>query len=399
MFRSGYTELPIYFHVPFCVKKCDYCDFFSIPGSSAELQGRVVDQILAQLETLLKALRPQSIPSLYIGGGTPNSLSPALFQHLITGISRRVEPYIRHSDYEWTVELNPELISAEQLDFLNESRVNRLSIGTQSFSEDALQTIGRNAGLAETVSGLELVQKWWRQRWSLDLITGLPQQSRAAARRDLEAALAFSPGHISLYTLTVEPDTALEQRVRSGEVRPSSNDEVAAILTQLWKELHNRGFRHYEVSNFARPQQIGRHNWYYWRLQPYLGIGPAAVSTLQAANGRPIRARNTASLSTSLETETLTPTQFLLEYLMMGLRTIPGIEVEVFARIFNSDIRNVLARTIPSSLATGLLRFHTSDDRTYLSITEAGMLLLDHILVQAADEIDRLQPKLNWPIA
>jgi oxygen-independent coproporphyrinogen III oxidase len=411
MFLSAYSELPIYVHVPFCRKKCDYCDFFSIPGSSAELQSRVVEQILLQLETLLDTLRPQAVPSLYIGGGTPNSLSPPLFERLITGINRSVEPYVWHSDFEWTVELNPELISAEQLDFLAKSPVNRLSIGTQSFSESALQSIGRNAGLSKTISGLELVQKWWQQRWSLDLITGLPQQSREEALQELDTAFSFSPGHISLYTLSVEKNTPLERRVLSGEIKTSSDDQVADILVQLWSVLHENGFQHYEVSNFAQPQQTSRHNWYYWRLKPYLGIGPAAVSTLPAAKGLPIRAQTPASISefltrklvsgppfASLATEKLTPNQFLLEYLMMGLRTIPGIEVEECAQIFNHDIREVLEHTLDRSLESGLLRLHTIDKRSYLSITEPGMLLLDHILVQAAEEISGLQPELNWPL-
>lgn len=408
MFQSGYHELPIYIHIPFCTQKCAYCDFYSIAHSDAKLQSIVVGQILTQLTSLLENLKPRSIPSLYIGGGTPNSLPPELFQRLITGIARITQTYAFRPDFEWTVELNPELITPEQLEFLTESPVNRLSVGTQSFSECSLRIIGRNAGLEETIAGVELLKGRWPQRWSLDLICGLPDQSRGEAEHDLQAALSYAPGHISLYTLTVEAGTPLEAQLGAGNIRERASDEVAEILAHLWSILEDRGYRHYEISNFARPQQTGRHNWYYWRLNPYLGVGPAAVSTLQSPDALPVRAVTPASVSqftgssspeTLLQTELLSPEQFLLEYIMMGLRTIPGIEVERFMSIFGYDIREILPHTLEIHMEAGRLRLHTVDGSTYLSVSEAGMLLLDSILVQAAGEIEHLQPRLNWPPA
>ncbi|MFW6209518.1 MAG: radical SAM family heme chaperone HemW [Spirochaetota bacterium] len=406
MFQSGYHELPIYVHIPFCTEKCAYCDFYSIPNSDSELQSFVVEQILAQLTSLLATLKPLSIPSVYIGGGTPNSIHPELFQRLVTGIARIIQAYSLPQDFEWTVELNPELITAEQLEFLTESPVNRLSVGTQSFSARSLRVIGRNAGLNETVSGVELLSSYWPQRWSLDLITGLPDQSRREAEHDLESALSYAPGHISLYTLTVEAGTPLEEQLKADVIRERASDEVAEILIQLWSILKDRGYRHYEISNLALPEEIGRHNWYYWRLNPYLGVGPAAVSTLQSSSGLPVRATTPASISrftgssspeTLLQTELLSPEQFLLEYIMMGLRTIPGIEVERFLDIFGYDIREILPHTLENHMKAGRLRLHTEDGSQYVSITEAGMLLLDTLLVQAAGEIEHLRPQLNWP--
>ncbi len=407
MFKNGYSELPIYVHVPFCSKKCDYCDFFSIPRSDPQQQRRVVEQTLRQLSTLLAALKPRAIPTVYIGGGTPNSLFPELFQRLINGISHILEAYRLVPGYEWTVELNPELITPEQMDFLRESPVNRLSVGVQSFSEHYLRAIGRNAGPEETLAGLNLLKAQWNKSWSLDLITGLPQQSADDAQHDLKTGLSFSPGHVSLYTLTVETDTPLHKRLQAGAVSESSPDEIAEVLTALWAFLGQNGFGHYEISNFARPQQTGRHNWYYWRLQPYLGVGPSAVSTLQHSNGHAVRASVPASipeflLSTSpeelLECELLTPDQFMLEYLMMGLRTVPGIEVETFSSIFGYDLRDILQNTLRTHLQPGRLKLHTPQGKDFLSVTEGGMLLLDHILVQAASEIEGLHPQLHWPL-
>lgn len=407
MFTSGYSELPIYVHVPFCSKKCDYCDFFSVPGSDFRQQSRVVDQTLRQLSALLAELKPRAVPTVYIGGGTPNSLFPELFQSLISGISHILNAYGLLPSYEWTTELNPELLTAEQMAFLRESPVNRLSVGIQSFSAHYLRAIGRNAGPEETLNGLELLKAQWKQPWSLDLITALPQQTALDAQRDLETGLSFSPGHISLYTLTVEGDTPLYKKLQAGGLSESSSDEVAEILTALWTMLETNGYRHYEISNFARPKQSGRHNWYYWRLRPYLGVGPAAVSTLQHSNGQAVRATVPASIpefinSTApaelLEKELLTPDQFMLEYLMMGLRTVPGIELETFSRIFGHDIRNILKITLKDHLAAERLIFHTDEGKEFLSVTESGMLLLDKILVQAAAEIEPLHPRMNWPL-
>ena len=381
----------------------------------------MIRNILVQLELLLNTLQPIRVPSVYIGGGTPNSLAPQLFQNLISGIEALISPYRRaealgtsdsvsesNPAFEWTVELNPELITSEQLLFLKESGVNRISVGVQSFSEDALKLIERNAGLDETLNGLALVTTHWIDRWNLDIITGLPQQATAGAQKDLETAIGYSPTHISLYALTIEEYTPLEKGVQSGRLSPQSADDTAEVLKLLWSTLKLHGFTHYEVSNFARPNQESRHNLYYWRMQPYAGIGPGAVSTLRNSRGLPARVqvpRNIEMFAQSsnpfneLTWEELLPSQFMLEYLMMGLRTIPGIDTAAFHRIFGLDIEKTLPHTIREHSSRRNLRIHEVDTRTYLSVTEAGMMLLDHILIQAAREIEGIEPDLEWPLS
>jgi len=348
------------------------------------------------------------VPSIYIGGGTPNSLAPQLFQKLISGVETLINPYRIAPPFEWTVELNPELITPEQIFFLKESGVNRISIGVQSFSEEALALIERNASLDETLNGLTLVTKHWEDGWNLDIITGLPQQSTGEAQKDIETAIGYSPTHISLYALTIEEHTPLEKRVKAGRFSAQTADDTAKVLKLLWQTLKLHGFEHYEVSNFARPTQKGRHNLYYWRMKPYAGIGPGAVSTLSSSRGIPARAQVPQEIKkfaqsgnpvAELEWEVLLPSQFMLEYLMMGLRTIPGINVSTFRRIFGLDIERILSETIRKHSARRNLRFHKAESKTYLSVTEAGMMLLDHILIQAAREIEGIEPNLNWPLS
>ncbi len=409
-----YSELPLYVHVPFCRKKCGYCDFFSHPSQNRQLQEKVVSGILIQMESLLQSLEPERIPSIYIGGGTPNSLPPKLFQKLIKGIHALASPYLQSylqsTSFEWTVELNPELITDEQLFFLKDTAVNRLSLGVQSFSQYSLDLIERNAGITETLTGLSRVADHWDKRWNLDIITGVPAQSIEDAVYDINSALSYNPSHISLYTLGIEAHTPLYEKVQSGKILPKSCDDTAEFLLHLWEILREKGFRHYEISNFALPQEESRHNLYYWHLQPYAGLGPGAVSTLRDPQGNPARlimppamhefasSDNPISL---LEGESVSPHQFLLEYLMMGLRTIPGIDIEAFKSIFNVELQDLLAETLQEHLRRKNMRLHTVDAHTYISLTEAGMMILDHILVQGAREIENhkeLPLALHWPL-
>lgn len=405
-----YSELPIYVHVPFCRNKCGYCDFFSQSSEDRQLQEKVVSGILIQMETLLLTLGPENIPSIYIGGGTPNSLPLKLFQKLITGIAGLASPYMKNNSMEWTVELNPELITDEQLFFLKDTAVNRLSIGVQSFSQYSLDLIERNAGLDETLKGLSIVVAHWNRRWNLDIITGMPEQSIQDAVFDIKSALSYGPSHISLYTLGIEAHTPLHEKVQSGKILPKSGDETAEFLLRLWEILSEKGFQHYEISNFALPQEESRHNLYYWHLQPYAGLGPGSVSTLRAPQGSPARVITPPSVHefasidnpiSLLEGESVSPHQFLLEYLMMGLRTIPGIDIEAFKSIFDIELQHLLAGTLQEHFRRKNMRLHNRDAKTYLSLTESGMMILDHILVQAVREIEDfkgLRLALHWPL-
>ncbi len=405
-----YSELPVYVHIPFCSKKCGYCDFFSISKADSLLQEKVVQNILIQLELLLKATNPLCIPSVYIGGGTPNSLPADLFYFLIQKIASQVNPYIDKKEFEWTVELNPEFITHEQLSFLMKHGVNRISVGVQSFSQTALNRIERNTRLKDTIEGLEIVSTYWDRRWNMDIITGLPQQSINEAQYDLTQALSFHPPHISLYTLTIEDTAPLYRLIESGKLKALDPDLTTDILWSSWDLLRRRGYHHYEISNFALPNEEGRHNLYYWQLKPYAGIGPGAVSTLIDTSGRPARAEMSRSVKqfaactnplTLYKWEQLTAHQFLLEYLIMGLRTIPGIDINSFYKIFNLDLQELLVCTIRKYRAKRKLQLHSSYGRTYLSVNEPGMMLLDSILLEAAAEIEKQNlhiAGIHWPL-
>lgn len=413
----------LYIHIPFCKAKCGYCDFYSLAGQEPAVKRKILQRTFEQIDFSLEQISPDTIGTVYIGGGTPNSLEPETFTDLL---ERTAALCGRTAVTEWTVELNPECITSAQLSELQEAGVSRISVGAQSFSEPLLRFLGRNASADETRSAVEFVSDTWTGSWNIDLITAVPGQTDESALEDLRRAVAFEPDHISFYGLTVEPGTPLADREVSGGFIRKSDEEAAAALKRGWDMLRTAGYSHYEVSNFARPGRSSRHNLHYWRMHPYLGAGPGAVSTLPAAHGNlPLRLSvsrnfeeflngsffpgtgpgtlNRVSDTTrkALEAEMLSESEFLLEYLMMGLRTVPGIELNEFRRIFGTDIRNVIPVTIEKALGEDLLTIDTAEggeDSEYLSPTETGMLLLDTILLQAAVEAEKCSVELKWPL-
>jgi len=393
----------LYLHIPFCSTKCSYCDFFSLPGVASELQFQVLKKTVKQAETLLREIAPEKTDTFYVGGGTPNSLPPAGFTYLLQALSGFAEVL---SPGEWTVELNPEHLTVSQLGQLHSAGVTRLSVGIQSFSPSVLRLFGRNASREENLNALSLLKEYWTGDLNLDLITAVPGQDNARALEDLETALGFAPDHISLYNLTFEEGTKLSRSMEQGKIRPREEEDAAELLLLLWERLAEEGYEHYEVSNFAKTGHRSRHNLHYWQMDPYAGAGPGSVSTLpanegDAEEGFPVRLETTRDLEVFLRRfspgeETITPEQFLLEYLMMGLRTRPGLSLQRFRRIFGHGVRELLQGTLLRY--GGLLELQGGGgEEEFLGPTEQGMLLLDSILADAAVEIGDIRPELRWP--
>jgi oxygen-independent coproporphyrinogen-3 oxidase len=399
-----------YFHVPFCSSKCAYCDFFSLPGSNESLQAEIVEGSLDQARWALAEIAPEKIDTFYTGGGTPNSLSPAVFRHLIKSLSRLAETYkVR----EWTVELNPEHTKRNQIEMLGSAGVSRISMGIQSFSDSRLSFLGRRADRSCNLRALDLLKKTWKGEFNLDLITALPGQGINEALEDLDMALNFEPDHLSLYGLSFEEGTELHRRMEKGTISPLQQEEYSDILLALWHRLSERAYIHYEVSNFSKKGRESRHNLHYWHMDPYLGVGPGGVSTLPLRGPLPIRLETRRdivnfprhSISDSgggvpreffSSLEKIRPEEFLLEYLMMGLRTRPGVDLLDFFEIFGAELPDLIGRTLMRY--DGLLeRIRSAGGREFLGPTEEAMLLLDSILTDAAVEIGEFKPELRWP--
>ena len=353
-----------------------------------------MDALLRQLEHFLEILQVRRIDTVYIGGGTPNSLDPWVFEKLISGISRNLQPL---GPGEWTVELNPEFVEEDQLRLLRDRGVNRLSVGIQSFSPDALQLLGRRATVEQNRGALEVIRRIWPGDWNLDLISLLPGQDAVAALEDLGKALSFHSPHLSLYGLGIEERTPLYALYQRGGIRPLEQNVQADMLLRMWDLLDRSGYRHYEVSNFALPGHESRHNRHYWRLDPYLGLGPGAVSTL-ASNRHPLRLSGTPDIEGYIrsyrnavqadslellgyEVEEIEYWDFMFEYLMMGLRTRPGVEPERFEEIFDVPLLDILSPGRGSEFGELL----SVDSSGSLYLDDPAMLTLDRLLSQVWD--------------
>ena len=388
-------QIGLYVHVPFCVSKCDYCDFFSVAGLHSTVYDRVIAGTLGELEEALVALGDPIVGSLYVGGGTPSALGDdrlARFVRLL--IARITRP--RGQPIEVTVEANPRHLSSALLQALWQAGVNRLSVGVQSFDSRLRSVIGRR-GPDDFSTRLGVLREW-PGRLSFDLIQCIPGQDAGSAVADVEAALNSAPvDHLSVYSLSVDPDTPLARRLRMTE--PSS--EVAADIAQATTAaLESYDFHQYEVSNFSRPGFESAHNLGYWFGRPYLGIGPGAVSTLPAEDGRPQRLAMPASIERYLcskrsaaEVENLTPENLLLERFMLGLRTRFGVAVDRLSVELGIDGGFLDDPRVARRVSSGELRFR----RGRLTAYPVGVLCLDAILADLACALDNLHPYFATP--
>lgn len=366
----------LYIHIPFCRYRCDYCDFFTRTGVSSDRQSRIIQRITEQGGAWVGD--SSQLTTVYIGGGTPSALSRDDLNRLLSYTET-----LGSDRTERTVELNPEDVTPTLLDELARHRVNRISLGVQTLSAVSLKTIGRHTShsdtLRETLRGLETVASGWNGRWSADIIVAIPGTTADSAEGDIRRLMEFAPPHVSLYELGIEPNTVLGLKTRRGTVRPVAEDDALEQLERSADVLAEYGLRRYEISSFARPGDESRHNLAYWRMAPHLGIGPGAVGTYRpvhikgftprgfdsdglasdglasdgfASTGM-TRVTNTRSFKDFLDREDFGVQQESIsrieeaeELVMMGLRTVFGVDRDRFRRVTGHAFEDICGPTI-----------------------------------------------------
>lgn len=373
----------LYLHVPFCVRRCSYCDFAVDVTREAPVDVWL-DTVEAEMRQVVEAegwSGPLEVETLYVGGGTPSLLGPGAMDAL----RRRLEPYVRlAADVEWTVEANPESFDRTMARAWRDAGVNRLSLGAQTFHEAALRWMGRMHGADGPGRAVEAARSAGIDNYSLDLIFGLPARLGRDWGADLERVLSLDPAHVSLYGLTAEPATPLGRWVAEGRERLADEETYAAEYLEAAERLVAAGFEHYEVSNFARPGRASRHNGAYWTGAAYLGLGASAHSFLPPVrrwNLRSWTAYRTAVLSGAsavAEREEVEGEAARLEAIWLGLRTSRGVS--------RAGWSEAQARLAAEWVERGWAV--TSDDG--IRLTAVGWLLLDRLAVDfdaAADPI------------
>lgn len=373
--------LAVYVHVPFCTVKCGYCDFNAYAGMDA-LKPRYKDALLAEIDGYAPLLSGRQLTSIHFGGGTPGEVPPAHISAVIERLSRYapVAP-----EAEIGLETNPGTISYDDLVLLRTAVVNRLSLGAQSFHSDELRFLERIHSPEATAATVRNARLAGFPSLSLDLIYGLPRQTMERWESSLGAAIALEPDHISCYGLTVEDGTLLGRRVAEGTVVPLDSDLAADMYEQATDVLATAGFRHYELSNWARPGHESRHNQVYWRDGDYLGLGAGAhgyvdgqryeniahPGTYVAALGR----SGATAVSHAYRPDRVTA---MSDWLALRLRLVEGLDPQDFDATFGLALTEVVGQPIRECSVAGLLE--EVDGR--LRLSPRGRLLHSEVAVR-----------------
>ena len=321
----------MYIHVPFCVRRCSYCDF-AVTATREPPEIAWLDSIVAEAEAHCRREAwsgPFDVGTVYVGGGTPSLLG----RGVMAEVTRRLAPWIRWSagSVEWTVEANPESFTPDLAEDWRRAGVGRVSLGAQTFHEPALRWMGRMHGVEGPVRAVTAARAAGIENVSIDLMFGLPARLGRDWTTDLDRTLALEPEHISLYGLTAEPATPLGRWVAAGREQLADEERYREEYLEAADRLAREGYVQYEVSNFARPGLESRHNCAYWEGAPYLGLGPGAHSSLpprrfwNTRDWAAYRARLAAGESTIDGEETVAPEMAVLERLWLGLRQAGGV--------------------------------------------------------------------------
>ena len=316
----------IYIHIPFCKQACYYCNFYF--STSLKKKDPLINCLIKEIELRKKELQEDVIETIYFGGGTPSILSLNEIEKILDAVYQN---FTVVDNPEITLEANPDDLSENKIIELSKSKVNRLSIGVQSFFEHDLKLMNRAHNVTEAKKCLEIATKYF-SNISVDLIYGIPDCTNEQWTENIQTALSFGVPHISSYALTVEPETALESFIKKGIIKNVDDDKAEEQFVILTKELDKAGFIHYELSNFGKEGFFSKNNSSYWLGKSYLGIGPAAHSfngeqRSWNVQNNAIYIKKISNNQLPIQRETLSVTDRYNEYVMTGLRTIWGVSL------------------------------------------------------------------------
>ncbi len=327
----------IYIHIPFCKKACHYCDFHF--STTLNLLDNIVEAIVLEAK-LMSGYLKEPIETIYFGGGTPSILEG---KHLDKIVRALYKHYKINSSIEFTLEANPDDLTEEKIRYFASIGVNRLSIGTQSFSNPVLHFLNRSHTAEQTKQAVELSNKYGIDNLSLDLMYGIPNQSEAQWKLNLQELLHLNPNHISCYALTIENKTVFGNWRKKGKLVPVEDDEVIKEYEYMVEFLTAHGYEHYEVSNFSKPGKYSKHNSSYWHQKNYLGLGPGAHSFNGSSrhfnvSNNPKYVKSITNGATQYSQEMLSTKELLTEYIFTRIRTKWGVDFNTVAKLFNYQL-------------------------------------------------------------
>ena len=374
----------VYVHWPFCLSKCPYCDFNSHVRHKPVDEARFVEAFRAEIAHRAALAPGRKVSSIFFGGGTPSLMKPQTVAAMLDAIGRA---WSIDRDAEITLEANPTSVEAERFRGYRAAGVNRVSLGVQAMNDPDLKALGRLHTADEAMAAVAVAASIF-ERFSFDLIYARPGQTPSAWKAELQAAIAHAAEHLSLYQLTIEPDTMYERLFKAGKLAMPDADTARALWDVTQETTSAMGLPAYEISNHARPGAESRHNLIYWRYGEYAGIGPGAHGRLQTSRGRLAQATEKhpemwlTSVETDghgvIDTETLSAEAQGDEFLLMGLRLTEGIDPDRFEALSG---RRLATSRISDLVEHGMVEV-TRDGR--LRVTSEGFPVLDAVVADLA---------------
>lgn len=377
--------LELYVHIPFCVRKCEYCDFLSAPAG-ADTQQEYVRNLLLEIEQKGVRCTDYEVTTIFFGGGTPSILKAGWIADILDAIHRNFKV---RKDAEITIECNPGTLTFEKLSIYKSAGINRISVGLQSASDAELRELGRVHTYEDFLKSYDLIRKKGFSNVNIDLMAALPGQTLKSYEQTLRRVLALKPEHISAYSLIIEEGTPFYEKYEADELlrekgeKPQilPSEETERLMYERTKELLlAHGYERYEISNYARKGYACRHNVGYWRRENYLGFGLGSASLLENE-----RFHNTTDLTDYLggdylayEQEKLDKKSQMEEFMFLGLRMTEGISTECFRQTFGLTVELVYGPVLEQQIADQLLR--KEDGRIFL--TERGLDVSNYVMAQ-----------------
>ncbi len=365
----------VYIHIPFCEQICHYCDF-----NKVFLKGQPVDAYLAACEQEMKTTVQKSpyekITSVYIGGGTPSVLSTSQLEKLLAAIVETFKP-----TGEFTMEVNPGNADSEKLAIMKDAGINRLSIGVQTFQTELLQKIGRIHTEKDIYETIHKARKYDLNNLSIDLMFGLPGQTLTMFDESLKKALDLDIPHFSAYSLKIEEKTVFHQLFKKNKLQLPSEDTEVAMYEMLIKMLTDKGYNHYEISNFGKNEFESKHNLTYWNNEEYYAIGAGAhgyVNGARYVNAGPIKKYLSlveANGHSIIETHWVTEKEKLEEEMFLGLRKVAGISISKFEQKYQTSPFAIFGKVMEDLIGQGLLK--VGNDR--IALTRQGLLIANEV--------------------
>ena len=380
-------ELELYIHIPFCVKKCSYCDFLSAPATEQTREAYMA-ALFAEIGGRAKDCEGRIVTSVFIGGGTPSLLSGEQIGQLMNRVR---EQFVLAEDAEITMEVNPGTATAQKLRDFYAAGINRLSIGMQSAQAQELKVLGRIHDFDGFCEVYRSAASAGFTNINVDVMSGLPGQTLASYEDTLEKVLHLEPmpQHISAYSLIVEEGTPFAAMEERGELPLPEEDTERAMYEETMEILEKYGFHRYEISNYARDGYECRHNVGYWIRRDYLGFGIGAASLMDNVrfqNGRDLTAYLAHPLECREEEQRLTTPEQMEETMFLGLRLTGGVSYEAFEKQYGRIPEEVYGEVIARNVADGLLTVKTEDDNgkeeRFLALTKRGLDLSNYVMAQ-----------------